>query len=158
MLSVFMVNTETHQPSPLPDSPPPGFPDWPPAEQPRPGAVPAGPGSQPAGPSSVGRLRSATGQLLSTALPVSHSNVPTRFRCRAVNSSLSIGHISSLFQACYVRGINSYSLSSSQCREWLSRWLQVSSSLKGNFFFRQYSMIQPLCLILSTKIADGMIE
>lgn len=79
LLSVFMVNTETHQPSPLPDSPPPGFPDWPPAEQPRPGAVPAGPGSQPAGPSSVERLRSATGQPLSTALPISHSNVPTDF-------------------------------------------------------------------------------
>ncbi|KAM9751336.1 LETM1 domain-containing protein 1 isoform 1-T1 [Menidia menidia] len=35
-----------------------------------------------------------------------------------------------LRQACYVRGINSDSLGVNQCREWLSQWLQVSSSLK----------------------------
>ncbi|XP_054647875.1 LETM1 domain-containing protein 1 isoform X2 [Dunckerocampus dactyliophorus] len=33
-------------------------------------------------------------------------------------------------QACYVRGLNSDSVSIKQCREWLSQWLQISSSLK----------------------------
>ncbi|KAM4610486.1 LETM1 domain-containing protein 1 [Polymixia lowei] len=37
---------------------------------------------------------------------------------------------SELRQACYVRGLNAYSLSINQCREWLSQWLQVSSALK----------------------------
>ncbi|XP_041860665.1 LETM1 domain-containing protein 1 [Melanotaenia boesemani] len=37
---------------------------------------------------------------------------------------------SELRQACYLRGINSYSLDVYQCREWLSQWLQMSSSLK----------------------------
>ncbi|XP_004071023.1 LETM1 domain-containing protein 1 [Oryzias latipes] len=39
---------------------------------------------------------------------------------------------SELRQACYVRGINSYCLGTNQCREWLFRWLQVSSSLKDS--------------------------
>ncbi|RVE70951.1 hypothetical protein OJAV_G00069500 [Oryzias javanicus] len=39
---------------------------------------------------------------------------------------------SELRQACYVRGINAHCLGANQCREWLSRWLQVSSSLKDS--------------------------
>ncbi|TKS76794.1 LETM1 domain-containing protein 1 [Collichthys lucidus] len=35
-------------------------------------------------------------------------------------------------QACYLRGINSNGLEINQCREWLSQWLQVSSSLKDS--------------------------
>ncbi|XP_008291879.1 LETM1 domain-containing protein 1 [Stegastes partitus] len=35
-----------------------------------------------------------------------------------------------LRRACYVRGLNSDVLGIHQCREWLSQWLQVSSSLK----------------------------
>lgn len=35
------------------------------------------------------------------------------------------------FQACYLRGLNADVLGVNQCREWLSQWLQVSSSLKG---------------------------
>ncbi|KAI3357733.1 hypothetical protein L3Q82_016140 [Scortum barcoo] len=38
-----------------------------------------------------------------------------------------------LRQACYVRGLNSNSLGVTQCHEWLSQWLQVSSALKGIF-------------------------
>ncbi|KAA8591335.1 hypothetical protein FQN60_002278, partial [Etheostoma spectabile] len=37
---------------------------------------------------------------------------------------------SELRKACYVRGLHSSSLGINQCREWLSQWLQVSSSLK----------------------------
>ncbi|KAK6308281.1 hypothetical protein J4Q44_G00215520 [Coregonus suidteri] len=37
---------------------------------------------------------------------------------------------SELRQACYVRGLDSGSLSINQCREWLSQWLQFSSRLK----------------------------
>uniref|UniRef100_A0A4W5NDD3 LETM1 domain containing 1 n=1 Tax=Hucho hucho TaxID=62062 RepID=A0A4W5NDD3_9TELE len=37
---------------------------------------------------------------------------------------------SELRQACYVRGLDSGSLSINQCREWLSQWLQFSSHLK----------------------------
>ncbi|XP_068600187.1 LETM1 domain-containing protein 1 isoform X1 [Brachionichthys hirsutus] len=37
---------------------------------------------------------------------------------------------SELRQACYLRGLDPYPLSISQCREWLSTWLQVSSSLR----------------------------
>nr|XP_046252447.1 LETM1 domain-containing protein 1 [Scatophagus argus] len=39
---------------------------------------------------------------------------------------------SELRQACFVRGLNSYSLGVNECREWLSKWLQVSSSLKDS--------------------------
>ncbi|XP_035015125.1 LETM1 domain-containing protein 1 [Hippoglossus stenolepis] len=39
---------------------------------------------------------------------------------------------SELRQACYLRGLNSDSLSVNQCREWLSQWLEVSSSLKDS--------------------------
>ncbi|XP_054902313.1 LETM1 domain-containing protein 1 isoform X2 [Poeciliopsis prolifica] len=35
-----------------------------------------------------------------------------------------------LKQACYVRGMNADSLDTSQSREWLSQWLQVSTALK----------------------------
>ncbi|KAM9342017.1 LETM1 domain-containing protein 1 [Pholidichthys leucotaenia] len=35
-----------------------------------------------------------------------------------------------LRQACYVRGLNSDIAGINQCREWLSQWLQVSTSLK----------------------------
>ncbi|XP_054465982.1 LETM1 domain-containing protein 1 [Anoplopoma fimbria] len=37
-----------------------------------------------------------------------------------------------LRQACYLRGLHSNSLSINQYREWLSQWLQVSSSLKDS--------------------------
>lgn len=37
-----------------------------------------------------------------------------------------------LRQACYVRGLDSDSLSAPQCRQWLSQWLQLSSSLKDS--------------------------
>ncbi|XP_026224179.1 LETM1 domain-containing protein 1 [Anabas testudineus] len=37
-----------------------------------------------------------------------------------------------LRQACYLRGLNSDSLSINQCYEWLSQWLQISSSLKDS--------------------------
>ncbi|XP_017274765.1 LETM1 domain-containing protein 1 [Kryptolebias marmoratus] len=37
---------------------------------------------------------------------------------------------SELKQACYLRGISSDALDVNQCQEWLSKWLQVSSSLK----------------------------
>ncbi|XP_041712408.1 LETM1 domain-containing protein 1 isoform X2 [Coregonus clupeaformis] len=37
---------------------------------------------------------------------------------------------SELRQACYVRGLDSGSLSVNQCQEWLSQWLQFSSRLK----------------------------
>ncbi|XP_034028955.1 LETM1 domain-containing protein 1-like isoform X2 [Thalassophryne amazonica] len=37
---------------------------------------------------------------------------------------------SELKQACYVRGLNSDGLNLNQCHEWLSQWLQVSTSLK----------------------------
>ncbi|KAK0133888.1 LETM1 domain-containing protein 1 [Merluccius polli] len=39
---------------------------------------------------------------------------------------------SELKQACFVRGINSDVLSASQCREWLSQWLQVTAYLKDS--------------------------
>ncbi|XP_055366198.1 LETM1 domain-containing protein 1 isoform X2 [Betta splendens] len=39
---------------------------------------------------------------------------------------------SELRQACYVRGLNSDSVDIKQCRDWLSHWLQVSSSLKDS--------------------------
>ncbi|KAG7221725.1 hypothetical protein INR49_000092, partial [Caranx melampygus] len=42
---------------------------------------------------------------------------------------------SELREACYVRGLNADNLGVNQCREWLSRWLQVSSTLKGIFIF-----------------------
>ncbi|XP_076132484.1 LETM1 domain-containing protein 1 isoform X1 [Alosa pseudoharengus] len=35
-------------------------------------------------------------------------------------------------QACYMRGINGYSLSSTQCREWLAQWLQFSVHLRDS--------------------------
>lgn len=37
---------------------------------------------------------------------------------------------SELKQACYLRGLNSDGLGVEQCRDWLSRWLQVSLALK----------------------------
>ncbi|XP_028309361.1 LETM1 domain-containing protein 1 [Gouania willdenowi] len=37
-----------------------------------------------------------------------------------------------LRQACYLRGLNADALSSDQCRDWLSQWLQVSTSLKDS--------------------------
>uniref|UniRef100_A0A8C1HE16 LETM1 domain containing 1 n=1 Tax=Cyprinus carpio carpio TaxID=630221 RepID=A0A8C1HE16_CYPCA len=36
-----------------------------------------------------------------------------------------------LREACYVRGLNPDRLSSGQCREWLTQWLQFSTHLKG---------------------------
>ncbi|XP_041097416.1 LETM1 domain-containing protein 1 isoform X2 [Polyodon spathula] len=36
-----------------------------------------------------------------------------------------------LRNACYLRGLNSTCLSTAQCREWLSQWLQLSTRLKA---------------------------
>lgn len=74
-----MAATETRQPSALPDSSPPGIPDWPAAEQPCPGAAPAGPGSEQAGPASAERLGNQTGWPLGATWQISHFQRPNRF-------------------------------------------------------------------------------
>lgn len=120
-------NAETHKSPALPDASPPGFPDWLAAEQPRTGAAPVRPGSRQTWPSSVDWLRDQRGQ-------------PHTFHClnRFFESNsefcrcLITTERFSSFQACYLRGINSYGLQVNQCQEWLSQWLQVTSSLKGN--------------------------
>ncbi|XP_030634094.1 LETM1 domain-containing protein 1-like [Chanos chanos] len=37
-----------------------------------------------------------------------------------------------VIQACYLRGLNSSRLNSSQCRDWLHQWLQLSSRVKDS--------------------------
>lgn len=136
MFSAVLVLAETPQPSAVPHATPAGLPDWPPPQQPRPGAVAAGPGSQPAGPSSAGRLGSETGQLPGAAQLVPESPLLEQ---RFVSHTHSAARLLSA-QACFIRGINPDSLSGGQCREWLSQWLQVSSSLKGNVFVTALSL------------------
>ncbi|TNN57237.1 LETM1 domain-containing protein 1 [Liparis tanakae] len=56
-----------------------------------------------------------------------------------------------LRQACYVRGLHSNSLEINQYREWLSRWLQVSSSLKDS----EVSLLLHCIVLLSADSPDG---
>ncbi|XP_070766416.1 LETM1 domain-containing protein 1 [Enoplosus armatus] len=58
---------------------------------------------------------------------------------------------SELRQACYVRGLNSNSLGINQCREWLSQWLQVSSSLKDS----EVSLLLHSIVFLSANYPTG---
>ncbi|XP_040008900.1 LETM1 domain-containing protein 1 [Xiphias gladius] len=57
-----------------------------------------------------------------------------------------------LRQACYVRGLNSDSLGVNQCREWLSQWLQVSSSLKDS----EVSLLLHSIVFLSANYQNGL--
>ncbi|KAM9430349.1 LOW QUALITY PROTEIN: LETM1 domain-containing protein 1-like [Salvelinus alpinus] len=54
---------------------------------------------------------------------------------------------SELRQACYVRGLDSGSLSINQCLEWLSQWLQFSSRLKES----EVSLLVHSMVLLSTN-------
>ncbi|XP_029975020.1 LETM1 domain-containing protein 1 [Salarias fasciatus] len=56
-----------------------------------------------------------------------------------------------LKHACYVRGLNADPLGASQCREWLSRWLQVSSSLKDS----EVSLLLHSIVLLSANYPHG---
>ncbi|XP_037629169.1 LETM1 domain-containing protein 1 [Sebastes umbrosus] len=56
-----------------------------------------------------------------------------------------------LRQACYLRGLNSSGLSVGQHREWLSRWLQVSSSLKDS----EVSLLLHSIVFLSANAPSG---
>ncbi|XP_060913855.1 LETM1 domain-containing protein 1 [Labrus mixtus] len=56
-----------------------------------------------------------------------------------------------LRQACYVRGLHSTRLDSNQCREWLSQWLQVSSSLKES----EVSLLLHSIVLLSINYPKG---
>lgn len=58
---------------------------------------------------------------------------------------------SELKQACYLRGLNSDSLSVNQCREWLSQWLQVSSALKES----EVSLLLHNIVFLSANSSRG---
>ncbi|KAK2851799.1 hypothetical protein Q5P01_008075 [Channa striata] len=58
---------------------------------------------------------------------------------------------SELRQACYLRGLNSDSLGVNQCREWLSQWLQVSSSLKDS----EVSLLLHSIVFLSANYPSG---
>ncbi|XP_071777491.2 LETM1 domain-containing protein 1 [Centroberyx gerrardi] len=58
---------------------------------------------------------------------------------------------SELRQACYIRGLNSDSLGVNQCREWLSQWLQVSSSLKES----EVSLLLHSMVLLSANYPNG---
>ncbi|KAM3872103.1 LETM1 domain-containing protein 1 [Diretmus argenteus] len=58
---------------------------------------------------------------------------------------------SELRQACYVRGLNSDSLDINQCREWLSQWLQMSTSLKGS----ELSLLLHSMVLLSANYPSG---
>uniref|UniRef100_A0A4W6F9M7 LETM1 domain containing 1 n=1 Tax=Lates calcarifer TaxID=8187 RepID=A0A4W6F9M7_LATCA len=57
-----------------------------------------------------------------------------------------------LRQACFVRGLNSDCLSINQCREWLSQWLQVSSSLKDS----EVSLLLHNMVFLSANYHNGL--
>ncbi|XP_034392100.1 LETM1 domain-containing protein 1 [Cyclopterus lumpus] len=58
---------------------------------------------------------------------------------------------SELRQACYVRGLHSNSLGINQCREWLSQWLQLSSSLKDS----EVSLLLHCIVFLSANYPNG---
>ncbi|XP_058498902.1 LETM1 domain-containing protein 1 [Solea solea] len=57
-----------------------------------------------------------------------------------------------LRQACYVRGLNSDQLGVNQCQEWLSRWLQISSSLKDS----ELSLLLHSIVFLSANYPHGL--
>lgn len=57
-----------------------------------------------------------------------------------------------LKQACYLRGLNSDSLSVNQCREWLSQWLQVSAALKES----EVSLLLHNIVFLSANSSRGL--
>ncbi|XP_023271308.1 LETM1 domain-containing protein 1 [Seriola lalandi dorsalis] len=59
---------------------------------------------------------------------------------------------SELKQACYLRGLNSDNLGINQCREWLSQWLQVSSSLKES----EVSLLLHTMVFLSANYPTGI--
>uniref|UniRef100_UPI0037E77AD4 LETM1 domain-containing protein 1 isoform X2 n=1 Tax=Semicossyphus pulcher TaxID=241346 RepID=UPI0037E77AD4 len=56
-----------------------------------------------------------------------------------------------LKQACFVRGLNSSRLDANQCREWLSQWLQVSTSLKES----EVSLLLHSIVFLSANYPNG---
>ncbi|CAN9515467.1 unnamed protein product [Ophioblennius macclurei] len=56
-----------------------------------------------------------------------------------------------LKHACYVRGLNSDLLGASQCREWLSQWLQMSTSLKAS----EVSLLLHSIVLLSANYPHG---
>ncbi|XP_041654857.1 LETM1 domain-containing protein 1 isoform X2 [Cheilinus undulatus] len=56
-----------------------------------------------------------------------------------------------LRQACYVRGLNSTRMDINQCREWLSQWLQMSSSLKES----EVSLLLHSIVLLSANYPKG---
>ncbi|KAL3974847.1 hypothetical protein ACER0C_023473 [Sarotherodon galilaeus] len=58
---------------------------------------------------------------------------------------------SELRQACYLRGLNADVLGVNQCREWLSQWLQVSSSLKDS----EVSLLLHSIVFLSANYPSG---
>ncbi|KAK9515193.1 hypothetical protein VZT92_025859 [Zoarces viviparus] len=58
---------------------------------------------------------------------------------------------SELRQACYVRGLHSNSLGINQCREWLTQWLQLSSSLKDS----EVSLLLHCIVFLSSNSPTG---
>ncbi|KAM3618232.1 uncharacterized protein V6R79_017714 [Siganus canaliculatus] len=58
---------------------------------------------------------------------------------------------SELRQACFLRGLNSHSFGSHQCREYLSQWLQVSSSLKDS----EVSLLLHSIVFLSTNYSSS---
>ncbi|XP_029362438.1 LETM1 domain-containing protein 1 [Echeneis naucrates] len=59
---------------------------------------------------------------------------------------------SELRQACYLRGLNSDYLGVNQCKEWLSQWLQVSSSLKDS----EVSLLLHTMVFLSANYPTGL--
>lgn len=149
VFSALAVLAETPQPSAVPHATPSGLPDWPPPQQTWPGAVPSGPGPQPAGPSSAGRLGSETGQLPGAAQLVPDSPLLAQRFAPAHSAARLVSA-----QACFVRGINPDGLSGGQCRDWLSQWLQVSSSLKGNLFVTVLTVFDiPGCTCALTNIS-----
>ncbi|CAK6963783.1 LETM1 domain-containing protein 1 [Scomber scombrus] len=58
---------------------------------------------------------------------------------------------SELRHACFFRGLNSDSLSTNECREWLSQWLQMSSSLKDS----ELSLLLHSIVFLSANSPTG---
>ncbi|KAL2103913.1 hypothetical protein ACEWY4_000781 [Coilia grayii] len=61
-----------------------------------------------------------------------HSHAVELMHLDRALAHLELHHLSDaeIKQACYTRGVNAHSLSSSQCREWLVQWLRFSIQLK----------------------------
>ncbi|AWP10204.1 putative LETM1 domain-containing protein 1 [Scophthalmus maximus] len=59
---------------------------------------------------------------------------------------------SELRQACYARGLNSDGLGVDQCRDWLSQWLQLSSTLKDS----EVSLLLHSIVFLSANYPTGL--